>query len=142
MNESTRKLLRKLANGRPKPSKDALQNLFLDIQNSRLEALTEEFCAKPKTTSKPRVASSPLEVYTKSGLRKIRGKAKDFVPYLLHAAVVADPNCQQHLKPSGSLKSQIDRIAGMFGSNAKSIVDEALKKYTNENDVSYRLANS
>lgn len=141
MRDASKKLLQKLANGRPKPTKQTLENLFTDIQNSTIDALVTEF--SPSTQRRPAArTTSPLEAHTKSKLRKVSGRVKDFLPYLMEAAARRDSSSISKLKAGKSLSAKITKIESLFGANAKLVVDEALEKFTSENDVSYRLADN
>lgn len=139
MRDSSKKLLTKLANGRPKPSKQTLENLFVDIQTSTLEKLIAEFGSTPKRQA-ARKKTSPLESRTKSQLRKVGGKVKDFVPYLLDAVAHHDSSAAKTFKMTGSLGSQIQKVEKVFGDSSRTIVEEALERFTRENDTSYRLS--
>ncbi|MEL7031278.1 MAG: hypothetical protein AAGL97_09025 [Pseudomonadota bacterium] len=139
MREASKKLLKKLANGRPKPSKQTLINLFSDVQSSNIEELASELSTVTRRRA-PARKSSPLETMTKSRLRKVGGKVKDFVPYLIEAAAARDPNALPQLSSAKSLNAKLAKIEELFRREAEELVDQALTKFTTENDVSYRLA--
>lgn len=138
MRDSSRKLLTKLANGRPKPSKQILETLFADIQSANIDELLAEFGSKPKKQTTRR-KSSPLELHTKNQLRKVSGKVKDFVPYLLEAVAQRDFDIAKTFKTTDSLGRQIQKVEKAFGNSSRKVVDQALERFTKENDTSYRL---
>ena len=144
MKGTSRTLLKKLANGRPKPSKQTLQSLFSDIQNSRIEDLLNEFSPSSRRPPSPKKTgvrkSSALEVHAKSELRKLGGKVKDFLPYILRSVSSRDSNAVPHFAKAKSLTAFVDKLEEVFEKDANAIVEHALRRFTAENDVSYRLA--
>lgn len=138
MKNSSKELIRKLTNSRPKPKPETLRNLFIDIQSSSVETLLAEFTTTLKKTG-TRKKASPLEAHTKSSLRRIKGKVGDFLPYLIQAASKRDASSISKLRSAKSLAANLAHIQSVFGNQSKSIVDEALERFTTENDVSYRL---
>ena len=139
MKNSSKDLIRKLTNTRPKPKPETLRTLFIDIQNSNVETLLAEFSATPQKT-RSRKKASPLETHAKSSLRKIKGKAGDFLPYLVQAANKRDANSIAKIQSAKSFAAKLAHIESVFGDESKPIVDEALDLFIAENDVSYRLA--
>lgn len=139
MKDASRRLLQKLANGRPKPTKQTLRQLFLDIQGANIDELVSEITeTSGRKTSKPK--ASALETHTKARLRKIGGKAKEFQPYLIDATTLRIPGSVKQFEAAKSLSAKLTTLESLLGKDATLVVNDALEKFISENDVSYRLA--
>lgn len=84
--------------------------------------------------------TSELEASLKQKLRKVGGKASDFVPYLVDAIsdnLVGSGKLELPKKPS--LGAAVAAAEQLLGGKAKAAATKAFEKYVEENDVSYHL---
>lgn len=84
-------------------------------------------------------ASLALEAEVKRRLRKVGGKAADFVPYLLDAVSKRIGGGDALPAKGITLSKALTSAARLLGGGASDAVEEALRSYVAENDVSYRL---
>ena len=136
MKPKARGLLKKIIQMRPKPSIKALEELFVEIKSTDLDSLKEVV----RTLQNETVEPTALETLIKRELRRVQGKAGDFIPYLLdELASRGFANEARMLPAKVTLKSVVSLVEQLLESDASLAAENALKKYIDENDVSYKL---
>lgn len=105
------------------------------IRSASLDDLME--LVRGATRAQP---TSELEASLKQQIRKVGGKAAEFVPYLVHEIseqIVGAQALELPRKPT--LAAAVAAAEQMLGSQAPAVAQRALARYIEENDVSYKL---
>jgi hypothetical protein len=147
MNTDARALLEKLLRTRPRPDERALTELFMAIKSTPIQDLLamvrrdrpegEGAAAVAGSSSTP---ATELEAEVKRRLRKVGGKAQDFLPYLFDTMRKKLPGAPGPTPGNGmTLGKALAACIQALGEDAQQVVDSALESYVAENDVSYRL---
>lgn len=84
--------------------------------------------------------SSGHEAWIKRELRRVHGKAADFLPYLFESVCTA-LGCSQdiEIRRAPSLAAMVAATERLLGSKTRPVIEDSLRQYIAENDVSYRL---
>jgi len=143
MTPAAKRLLEKLLRTRPKPDEQALTELFMAIKSTPLQDLIgmvrQRAPADANVTEAVRTPAE-LEAEIKRQLRKVGGKAADFLPYLLDAIMERAPRGTRPPAVKGlTLAKGLTFAAEMSELNLSSCVESAMATFVSENDVSYRL---
>jgi histone H3/H4 len=116
-----------------------LEEFFVAIQGrsiSELLAVCREFAGE----ATPARIASPLEGAIKQRLRKVGGKAADFIPYLFEEVAKRTVDGRNvTVSAKMTLSAAVLATERYLGSSAGDAVDAALKTFVTENDVSYQL---
>lgn len=82
---------------------------------------------------------SSVEAEIKSRLRKVGGKAADFVPYLMGTLIELGGGVPSNIKKMPSISEALALVESSLGSKAAEAVSIAFAKYLADYDVSYKL---
>jgi hypothetical protein len=137
MNAEAKALLDRLLRMRPKPSEAAVKELMMAIKATPIDELMKLIRG---VAAGPTASGSPLEASLKKRLRKVGGKAVDFVPYLVDEvgkSLVGSGKLDLPKKPS--LGAAVAAAEQLLGAKAAAVATKAFEKYVEENDISYRL---
>src|SRR5262245_28578627 len=117
MNESAKNILARLLKTKPKPTEKALKEFFVAIKGHSISELLEA-C---KEIGAP--GASPIEATVKQRLRKVGGKAEDFIPYLWEeAGLEVAPNS---LPKKPTLSAALEAIQNISGRDAIKTIEAA-----------------
>jgi len=136
MNKEALSLLQRLQRTRPRPSEAALKELLVAIKTTPLEEILGLLFGNTSGNA----ASSSIEASLKQRIRKVGGKAADFVPYLIEEiSIRATGSAKLELPRKPTLAAAVAAAEQILGQSAKAATDKAFEKYVEENDVSYQL---
>lgn len=139
MKPAAKALLEKLLRTRPKPDERAMRELFMAIKATPIQDLMAMIGGSRGGGKVAQALPAELEAEVKRQLRKVGGKAADFVPYLLDAINARSSDQPVPSTKGLTLGKALSMAVDHLGPATQAAVDEALRAYVSENDVSYRL---